>query len=139
LGTERVQRVRHIPLDEQTPTMLRQWSGVARGRWEGETLVVESTHFRPEGTGTIWLTGAYAPDQPTFDEHLHLIERFWRTDADTLMYRFTVDDPTVWTMPWTVEIPMTKGKAIYEYACHEGNYALGHLLSGARATEADDA
>ena len=68
--------------------------------------------------------------------NVHLVERFTRVDPDTLLYRFTVDDPTTWTRPWTAEIPMTKSRnPLYEYACHEGNYGMFNLLSGARALE----
>ena len=104
------------------------YRGDSVGRWEGDTLVVDTTNFtdktRFRGSG----------------ENLHVIERFSRIDADTLLYRFTIDDPTTWAQPWTGEYtwPATK-ELLYEYACHEGNYALGNILRGARLKEADDA
>jgi hypothetical protein len=86
--------------------------------------VVDTTNFRRETS----LPGSSA--------NTHLIERFTRTDANTLLYEFTVDDPTMWTRPWTAVVPMTKSDdPIYEYACHEGNYAMSGILAGARAAE----
>jgi hypothetical protein len=103
--------------------------GDSRGRWEGDTLVLETTNFSEKGTGTISL-------RVTIDENLHLIERFTRADADTLLYEFTVDDPTTWTSPWTAVVHMTKSQdQMYEYACHEGNYGMFGILNGARADE----
>ena len=102
------------------------WMGDSRGHWEGETLVVDTTNFLRE---TAFLRGKTT-------QNLHLIERFTRVDADTLLYEFTVDDPTVWTRPWTAEITMARSEQrMYEYACHEGNYALPGILGGARAKE----
>ena len=101
-----------------------QWKGDSRGHWEGNTLVVDTTNFKRETS----LEGSSA--------NTHLIERFTRVDANTLLYEFTVDDPTMWTRPWTAVIPMSKSEEpIYEYACHEGNYALIGILAGARAEE----
>jgi hypothetical protein len=118
--------VRVIPLDGRPhlPPSIHQWKGDSRGRWEGDTLVVETTNFS---------------DQNSFrgsGPHMKLTERFRRVDADTLLYHFTVDDPETFTQPWTAEIPVTRtaGK-IFEYACHEGNYALRNVLAGARAQE----
>ncbi|HUA18880.1 MAG TPA: hypothetical protein VMB25_09055 [Bryobacteraceae bacterium] len=108
---------------------IRQWQGDSVAHWESDTLVIDTTNFR-------------ASDQSRFgvqydgmsDENLHVIERFTRTGPVTLTYRATVIDPTVYTQPWTVEIPMEKTEArIFEYACHEGNYGLVDILSGARA------
>ncbi|HWW87246.1 MAG TPA: hypothetical protein VNZ26_26795 [Vicinamibacterales bacterium] len=121
---EMIHNARVIQLDGRPhlPKSVRQWQGDSRGRWEGNTLVVDTTNFT---------------DQTPFrgsDENLHLIERFTRLDADTLMYEFTIDDPSAFTKPWTVALPMTRmDEPIYEYACHEGNYALGNILKGARA------
>ena len=93
--------------------------GDSRGRWEGNTLVVDTTNF----TDKTSFRGSGA--------NLHVVERFTRIDADTLEYRFTVDDPTTWTRPWTVAYPMVKTDGpIYEYACHEGNYGLVGILAG---------
>ena len=103
---------------------IRQYLGDSRGRWEGNTLVVDTTNFTDEtnfrGSG----------------RDLHVIERFTRVDPDTIIYRFTVDDPTTWTRSWTAELPMTKIKGpIYEFACHEGNYDMVNNLTAARAQE----
>jgi hypothetical protein len=123
---EMIHDVRIIPLDGR-PHLgpdIRQWLGDSRGHWEGETLVVDTTNFT---------------DQTHFrgsDRNLHLVERFTRIDAETILYRFTVDDPTVFTKPWTAEGPMTKASGpIYEFACHEGNRAMVNILSIARAAE----
>jgi hypothetical protein len=113
------------------PPSIRQWEGDSVGYWEGETLVIETTNFR-------------ASDQSRFgvqydgmsDENMRVTERFTRTGATTLTYRATVDDHTVYTRSWTVEIPMEKTEGpVFEYACHEGNYGLAGILSGARAQE----
>jgi len=106
------------------PSNVRKWMGDSVGHWEGDTLVVDTTNF----TDKTKFRGS--------TEHLHVIERFWRPDSKTLMYRFTVEDPQTWTKPWTGEFPWpTTDQPIYEYACHEGNYALGDILRGARAAE----
>ena len=126
---EMVHNARIIPLDDGTPTPadIRQWVGISRGRWEGETLVVETTSFLGETS----LNGSSA--------NLDLVERFTRVDADTLGYEFTVTDPTSWTAPWTAEVQMSiTDQPLYEYACHEGNYSMSSSLSGARAMEAKD-
>jgi hypothetical protein len=134
LLNEMVHDARIIPLDgrPRLAPHIRQWKGESRGRWEGDTLVVETLGFRKEGTGTLSLRGlGYSPD-----ENLRLTERFRRIDADTLLYEYTVDDPTVWTRPWTVSLTMSKSnEEMYEYACHEGNYGLSGILSAARAME----
>jgi hypothetical protein len=117
---------RIIPLDGRPhlPQTVRQWVGDSRGRWEGDTLVVETTNFLGETAF------------PNAGPNLRLTERFKRVDADTLLYEFTVNDPTTWTKPWTVQVPMMKSdEPLYEYACHEGNYGLTNLLSAARAVE----
>ena len=110
------------------PRSIRKWLGDSIGRWEGDTLVVDTTNF----TEHTRFRGA--------SENLHVIERFTRLDARTLRYQFTIDDPTTWSKPWTAEYawPLTD-EHIYEYACHEGNYALGNILRGARLKEADEA
>jgi len=134
LLNEMVHDVRIIPLDGRPrfPANIRQWKGESRGRWDGDTLVVETEKFRSEGTGTLSLRGlGYSPD-----ENLRLTERFRRVDADTLLYEYTVDDPTVWTKPWTVSLTMRKtDEQMFEYACHEGNYGLSGILSAARALD----
>ncbi|MBV9504365.1 MAG: hypothetical protein JO323_05095 [Acidobacteriia bacterium] len=118
--------VRMIPLDGRPhlPANVRQWLGDARGRWEGNSLVVDTTNF----TDKTRFRGA--------DENLHLIERFTRTDPQTLLYEFTVDDPTAFTKTWKGVVPMIRSEGpLYEHACHEGNYGLAGILGGARAEE----
>jgi len=122
--TEMVHDARIIPLDGRPGLNIRQWKGDSRGHWEGETLVVETKNFKRETS----LPGSSADT--------HLIERFTRTDPETLLYEFTVHDHTTWTRPWTAQVPMSKSnEPIYEFACHEGNYALAGILAGARADE----
>ncbi len=126
LHTEMIHEARVVPMDGRphAATNVRQWLGDPRGRWEGDTLVVDSTNF----TDRTSFRGSGAT--------LHLVERFTRIDADTLEYRFTVEDPATWTRSWTVAYPMTRSDApMYEYACHEGNYGLRDILSGARWEE----
>lgn len=118
--------VRLIPLDSRPhlPQNVRQWMGDPRGHWEGNTLVVDTTNF----TDKTNFRGA--------DENLHLTERFTRNGPDTLLYEFTVNDPTAFTKPWKGEIPMIASEGpLFEHACHEGNYGLAGILSGARAEE----
>ena len=123
---EMIHDVRIIPIDGRPhlPPNVRQWMGDSRGRWEGDTLVVDTTNF----TGTTRFRGSA--------ENLHVIERLKRVDAGTLLYEFTIDDPASFTKAWTAQLPFlaTPGP-IYEYACHEGNYALRDILAGARAEE----
>jgi hypothetical protein len=117
---------RVIPTDGRTHirSSIRQWMGDSVGRWEGDTLVVDTTNFPPQQN----FRGS--------SENLHVVERFRRADANTINYRFTVDDPTTFTAPFTGEIPFrATSELIYEYACHEGNYALANVLSGARNEE----
>ena len=108
------------------PPEVRRWAGDSVGHWEGEVLVVDTTNFRDDAV----LAGA--------DRNLHVIEKFSRIDGKTLLYQFTIDDPTVWTKPWSGEMPWpaTDGR-IFEYACHEGNYSFGNILRGARLLEAE--
>jgi hypothetical protein len=98
--------------------------GDSRGHWERDTLVIETTNFT---------------DKTTFrgsSENLRLVERFRRVDPNTLLYRFTVEDPATWTRPWTAEFPMKRTEdKIFEYACHEGNYGMLNILAGARAED----
>ena len=110
------------------PPNIRKWLGDSVGHWDGDTLVVDTSNF----TDKTRFRGS--------SDRLHVVERFSRLDARTLRYQFTVDDPTTWTRPWTAEYawPLT-GNRIYEYACHEGNYALGNILRGARQKERDEA
>ncbi|HLH43403.1 MAG TPA: hypothetical protein VKV74_10480 [Bryobacteraceae bacterium] len=127
---EMIHDVRVIPLSSgnagrpHLPSSIRQWMGDSRGRWEGDTLVVDTTNFADKTN----FRGA--------DENLHLTERFTRTGPNTVLYRFTVDDPTAFTKPWSAEIPMNRVDGpIIEYACNEGNYGMAGILAGARAQE----
>ncbi len=123
---EMLHDVRLIPTDSRPhlPPNVRQWEGSYRGRWEGDTLVVETTNF----TSKTAYQGA--------SENMRLTERFTRVDEDTILYRFTVDDPATWTRPWSAELPMRKAIGpLFEHACHEGNYGLYNTLAGARAEE----
>jgi hypothetical protein len=140
INTEMVHTARIIPLDgrPKLPDRFRQWDGDSRGRWDGDTLVITSTNFKSVGTGTLMLDGNRARPGIGWspDENLTLTERFKRLDNDTLIYEFTINDPTIWTKPWTASIPMTRSEQhVYEYACHEGNYDMGHILSITRALE----
>jgi hypothetical protein len=126
IANEMIHDVRVVPLDGRPhlPSSVRTWLGDPRGRWEGDTLVVESTNFSDKTAvrGT--------------DRNLHLIERFRRVDANTLSYEFTVHNPTAFTQPWTVSLPLTRfDEQIYEYACHEANYAMEGMLKAARMAD----
>ncbi len=111
---------------EHDPPDIRKWLGDSVGHWEGDTLVVDTTNFND----TPALGGA--------SRNVHVVERFTRIDADTLLYQFTVDDPTVWTAPWSGEyVWPASDNRVYEYACHEANYSLGGILRGARILEED--
>ena len=128
--TEMVHEARIVPLDGRPhlPSSIRQWMGDSRGRWEGDTLVVETTNFSEKN--------AYRGASP----NLRLIERFTRTDASTLTYEFTVNDPETWTAPWTGRIPLLRlDENLYEYACHEGNRGMEGILKGARTEEREAA
>jgi hypothetical protein len=127
--------VRLIPLDGRPgfPSTVRAWTGISRGRWEGDTLIVETSNL----TTKLSTPGTA---QPAFwnaiSENMRVTEWFTRVDANTIQYKFTVDDPETWTRPWTAELPMvaTQGP-IFEHACHEGNYGLYNTLAAARAED----
>jgi hypothetical protein len=122
---EMVHDVRMIRMNRKhLPPEMREWLGDSVGHWEGDTLVVDTTNFRPE----VRFRGS--------NVNLHIIEKFQRVDAKTILYRATIEDPTTFTRPWTVEYPFlaTPGP-IYEYACHEGNYAMPDIMGGARRME----
>jgi hypothetical protein len=124
--SEMMHDARVIPLDGRPhlPLKVRQWFGDSRGHWEGNTLVVETTNF----TDKTNFRGSGA--------NMRLTERFTRVDADTLLYRFTIDDPQSFEKPWTGEIPMKQAPGpIFEYACHEGNYSVPNTLNAARTGE----
>ena len=131
---EMVHDTRVVPLDGRPHLAgVRQWAGDTRGHWEGDTLVVESHNFTDR-------TASFDPGATAglgSGETLHLTERFTRVDDDTLLYEYTVDDPATFTRPFTVALPMRKSEgAVFEYACHEGNYGLMNILRGARVDEA---
>ncbi len=128
---------RIIPIDGGPHSDVRQWNGDIRGRWEGDTLVVESTQFvdrQQDRWAATWR-------MPT--ETMHLVERFTRIDETTLQYEFTLTDPAKFTSPWSVRLPLTTNQEsrgvtsgpLFEYACHEGNYSLLNVLRGARAED----
>jgi hypothetical protein len=127
--TEMVHDARIVRMNAQhLPKGIRRWMGDSVGHWEGETLVIDTTNFN---------------DKTRFrgsTENLHVVERLTRLDEKTLLYRFTVEDQQTWDRPWTGEMawPLTT-QPIYEYACHEGNYALGDVMRGARKQDADEA
>lgn len=136
--TEMIGEARIIPLDGRPhiASTIGLWMGDSRGRWEGETLVVETTNFSSKG----WIT----PNQNAGRMHgvpvspdLRVIERFTRLSDDLLDWRVTVEDPQVYTGPWSLELPLTRDPSydLFEYACHEGNYAVPNILRGARVKE----
>jgi hypothetical protein len=119
-------RIIRIGSGPRLPTKVRPWFGDSWGRWEGDTLVVETTNINPQQA----LRGV----PPS--EHMKVTERFTRVDAETILYEFTVEDPTMYTQAWGGEIPLNKfDDRLYEYACHEGNYSMTSVLSGARYQE----
>jgi hypothetical protein len=125
---------RIIPMDGRPhlPGTFQLWLGDSRGRWEGNTLVVETTNFTPKMASFSARRGAGGFELGSA-ETLRLIERFTRIDARTLQYEFTVHDPTTFTRPFTARFPMNwNDEQIYEYACHEGNYGLTNILRGSR-------
>jgi hypothetical protein len=125
---EMVHTARIVPLDGRPHGTAGSWVGTSRGRWDGDTLVVETKNILRETA----LRGS--------SPNMHLTERFTRVDRDTLLYEFTVSDPTTWTRPWTAQIPMSRtDELIYEYACHEANYGMTNLLRAARFVEREAA
>ena len=132
--TEMVHDARIVPLDgrDPLPDGIRQWMGSSRGRWEGDTLVVETTNFTDRTASFVPFTRLAIGTGRT----LHLTERFRLVGPDTLLYEFTIDDLTSFTRPFSAAIPMKRGTApLFEYACHEGNYGMRNMLSGARIEE----
>ena len=135
---EMYHELRVIPLDDRPLTGIEQWTGEARGRWEGDTLVVETVNFvdKPDA---FW-SSPWRKARST----LTLVERFTRVGPESIDYTFTLEDPVVFARPWTASAPMTTDQAsrgvtagqLWEYACHEGNHAMVNILSGARAEEA---
>jgi len=139
---EMIHEARVIPIDAASSkhphlsSAIRQYMGDSRGHWEGNTLVVETTNFTD--LDAIGSNGAGYPGDPGHHSaDMKLIERFTRVGPNTLNYQATIDDPKTWTKPWTILIPLTRneGYQLLEYACHEGNIAMGDILTGARAEE----
>jgi hypothetical protein len=125
--TEMFHDVRVISLDNRphVPAAVQEWMGDLRGHWEGDTLVVDTTNYRPLAF------------QSMSSEKVHVTERFSRQDAETIRYEITVNDPDTWAKPWSLMIPLQRSaQPVYEYACHEGNIGLAGILAGARADEA---
>ncbi len=133
IRNEMIHETRVIPLDGRphVSAKIRSYMGDSRGHWEGDTLVIESTNFN--GKVGITRNGNTLPTSP----EMRIVERIARVDATTLQYQATVTDPATWTRPWTVSLPLRSQPqyGMFEYACHEGNYAMKHILSGARADE----
>jgi hypothetical protein len=123
ISNEMIHDARIVPLDGRphTARAVRKWLGDSRGRWDGRTLVVDTTNF----TDKTNFRGA--------DEDLHVVERFTRTGPGTLLYEFTIDNPTAFTKPWSAQVTMTKtDDRVFEYACHEANYAMEGIMRGKR-------
>jgi len=124
--TEMIHDAREIPVDggPHLPSTVHQWLGDSRGHWEGDTLVVDSTNYKPRSFMSI------------STEKLHVVERFSRSGPETLKYEITIDDPETWTKPWSLMIPLKQSpNPVFEYACHEGNRGMVGILAGARAEE----
>jgi hypothetical protein len=127
--TEMIHDARVIPLGGRphAPSVVKEWMGDSRGHWEGDTLVIDTTNYKPQ---------SFFPET---SDKLHVIERLTRTGPDMLKYEITVDDPETWKRPWSLMIPLRLSPvSIYEYACHEGNVGLAGILAGARAEERAD-
>jgi hypothetical protein len=136
--SEMIHEARVIPLDGRphVDPGVRLWTGDPRGRWDGTTLVVDTTNFNDKG----WITthaGSGRLRGVPHSEALHLVERFTRVDADTISYEMTIDDPNVYAKPWKVSVPLARSEnyQMFEYSCHEGNQAIALMLRGARAQE----
>jgi hypothetical protein len=126
IETEMIHDVRIIPIDGRPhlPSNVRLWLGDSRGHWEGDTLVVDTTNYKPDSFMSV------------SSEQLHVTERFTRTGPETLKYEITINDPGTWTKPWSLMIPLKYSKdSVFEYACNEGNIGLTGILAGARAEE----
>jgi hypothetical protein len=135
---EMIHEARIIPLDGRPhlPSSVKLWNGDSRGRWEGNTLVIDTTNYNNKG----WIATSAATGRikgiPQ-SEALHVVERFTRVDRDTINYEVTINDPDAYTQPWKVGIPLARDPdyRIFEYACQEGNHAVENVLSGGRAAE----
>ena len=135
---EMIHDVRIIPLDGRPHigSNIGLWMGDSRGRWEGNTLVVETTNYHDRGWIASSAAGGRIKGIPV-SEALHVVERFTRVDEDTINWEVTIEDPNMYTRPWTVAMPLARDPnyQMFEYACHEGNWAVRNALSGARAEE----
>jgi hypothetical protein len=136
--SEMIHNARVIPLDGRphAPAGVRLWDGDPRGHWEGNSLVVETTNYNGKGWMSTSAAGGRIKGIPQ-SEALRVVERFTRVDAGTIRYEVTIDDPNAYTKPWKVLIPLTRDEdyTIYEYACQEGNEAVGNILRGGRAQD----
>jgi hypothetical protein len=135
---EMIHEARIIPINDRAPLSekIRLWNGDARGRWEGDTLVVETANYNDQGTiGTNIASRGLRGIQQS--EALKIVERFTRVDRDTVNYDVTIDDLGPFTAPWTVAMPLNRDSSyqIFEYACHEGNYGLENSLRSGRADD----
>jgi hypothetical protein len=135
---EMIHEARIIPIDGRPhlDAGIRQWNGDSRGRWEGNTLIVDTTNYNNKG----WIATSAATGRVKGipqSEDLSVVERFTRTEPGTILYEVTITDPKVYTQPWKVSIPLTRDEnyVLYEYACHEGNHAVENILAGGRAEE----
>jgi hypothetical protein len=138
--SEMIHEARIIPTDGRPhrPAHLRSISGESVGRWDGDTLVVDTINYNDKGSIATASTAGRIRGVPQ-SEALHVVERFRRVDAGTISYTVTVEDPNVYTRPWTLSMPLVKDDdyRIYEYACHEANYAVANILRGARREDAE--
>lgn len=138
LEAEMIHEARIVPTDGRphAPARVRNWLGDPRGRWEGDTLVIDTTNFHERGWISTHAGSGRLRGLPN-SQSLHIVERLAMIDADTIIYEITVEDPVVYTRPWTVSIPLVRdsGYSMYESACHEGNQAIELVLRGARYEE----
>jgi hypothetical protein len=136
---EKIHEARIIPLDQRPHVgeSIRSYLGDSRGHWDGNSLVVETTNFLDDTTSI----GRNGSNAISTSDALRLIERFTRVDPDTMHYELTVDDPKIFTRPWKIAFPITQegGYELFEYTCHEANYSMANMLSGARAQEKAEA
>jgi len=136
--SEMIHNARIIPVDgsPHVSSNIRQWDGDSRGHWEGNTLVVDTTNYNGKGWISTSAAGGRMKGIPQ-SQSLHLVERFQRVNADTILYQVTIDDREVYLKPWKVSIPLTRDPdyKIFEYACHEGNQAMGDILRGGRVVD----
>jgi hypothetical protein len=139
IASEMIHEARIVPTGGRPhrPASLRSMTGDSVGRWEGDTLVVDTTNYSDKGLIATASTAGRIRGVPQ-SEALHVVERFTPVDERTLLYTVTIDDPAVYTRPWTVSMPLLRDPAyrIYEYACHEANYGMANILRGARVAEA---